>query len=111
MHLSQFYFIVNQFMFVFFQEQGHNIVLSDAESTFHAIKVPSVQLDNAFPHYLSFSRSTTYFLFKLVSSDIYHCSCRHLAKVTGDGVMTQTALNLAHLLLVIVLSDIKKTLD
>jgi len=28
---------------------------------------------------------------------------RHLAKVMGDGVMTLTVLNLAHLLLVIVL--------
>ena len=35
---------------------------------------------------------------------IYHCYCRHLAKVTGDGVMTLTVLNLAHLLLVSVLA-------
>jgi hypothetical protein len=45
------------------------------------------------------------FLFNSVLSYvyIYHCYHRHLAKVTGDGVMTLTVLSLAHLLLVSVI--------
>ena len=46
------------------------------------------------------------FLFNSVLSYvyIYHCYYRHIAKVMGDGVMTLTVLNLAHLLLVSVLA-------
>jgi hypothetical protein len=83
---------------MFLQEQGHNIVLSDAESTFHAIKVTTIQYGDAFFPYLTFAMCN---IFPLKSaSDIFYFPCRHLAKVTEDGVMTQTVLNLAHLLLV-----------
>jgi oligosaccharyltransferase complex subunit delta (ribophorin II) len=43
--LIEFYVVIDIFFcffHLFLQEQGHNVVLSDAESTFHAIKVITI---------------------------------------------------------------------
>jgi hypothetical protein len=80
-------------MVLFLQEQGHSVVLSDADSIFHAIKVTTVHY--AMQFFLCILCNLHLVLpFELVA-DLY-LYLRHLAKVMVDGVMTPTVLNLAH---------------
>lgn len=85
------------------QEQGHNVVLPDADNTFHAIKVTTVHYSFAFFSLVYILQFTSEFYFKIRVAEMCLCSFRHLAKAMEDGVMTLTALNRARLLLVTVI--------
>jgi hypothetical protein len=81
-------------MVLFLQEQGHSVVLSDADSIFHAIKVTTVHYAMQF-FLCILCNLHLVLLFEELVADLY-LYLRHSAKVMADGVMTPTVLNLAH---------------